>query len=604
MIIYYHMTQMKRCKIYSALMSVCILLTSCSSGGGSSYETKSEASSNAAVTSVSSVTVTTAPVTTVPVTTAQVTTAPETTKSITTVKPETAAPSASATATAATEKPKWIENKADETLYVTVDCYERTGAYIGAPAGSILKRGSKIAVTATTDTDYYKLKNGRYIHKDYTSRTKPSETAQPASNVPAAGSFEEEVNKVTLKPVRTNTKKLDDLVDRILAKIITKGMTNSQKLKAIYDYIIANSSYEMRIIDYDEMMTFGDNAYLSDEDAITAYYAYLILSDGYGVCDNYSSAFTVLARAVGFDCYSIGGNVAYSGGGYTGHKWNNIKVGNTWYEFDTQIEDKYNELNGYTSYFYYGKVRNSNPTLYIYPENLDEVIGWYKGFRFADPMKCVADITVGDKNLKLRYEQKKSNLEIWGNADYTDDYIKYENKKLPQLNVKLSISEGTAPFDYEVIVSHEKDGTQTYLMDETKFSVKDKSATFSLKLPEYGEYTVEYRMRDSSSREIFKMASVSAYDNSALKGELTVKKETRKDRLDCGNTYVKLNYTGGGKTNCFDCIAYGDEETAYGVFGNDECWFNLTKGKKYLIVASITDSKGKVHDFSKEFTYK
>lgn len=77
MIIYYHMTQMKRCKIYSALMSVCILLTSCSSGGGSSYETKSEASSNAAVTSVSSVTVTTAPVTTVPVTTAQVTTDPK-----------------------------------------------------------------------------------------------------------------------------------------------------------------------------------------------------------------------------------------------------------------------------------------------------------------------------------------------------------------------------------------------------------------------------------------------------------------------------------------------------------------------------------------------
>lgn len=313
MIIYYHMTQMKKYKIYSAIMSVCILLTSCSSGGGGSYETDSKAFSDATVSPVSSVTATTAPVTTVQVTTAPVTTVPETTKVTTTAKPEAAVPSASATATAATEKPKWSENKADETLYVTVDCYERTGAYIGAPAGSILKRGSKIAVTAMTDTDYYKLKNGRYIHKDYTSKTKPSEAGQPASNVPTAGSFEEEVNKVTLKPVRTNTKKLDDLVDRILAKIITKGMTNSQKLKAIYDYIIANSSYEMRIIDYDEMMTFGDNAYLSDEDAITAYYAYLILSDGYGVCDNYSSAFTVLARAVGFDCYSIGGNVAYSG---------------------------------------------------------------------------------------------------------------------------------------------------------------------------------------------------------------------------------------------------------------------------------------------------
>lgn len=62
---------MKKYKIYSAIMSVCILLTSCSSDGGGSDETKSEASSDAAVTSVSSVTATTAPVTTVQVTTAK-----------------------------------------------------------------------------------------------------------------------------------------------------------------------------------------------------------------------------------------------------------------------------------------------------------------------------------------------------------------------------------------------------------------------------------------------------------------------------------------------------------------------------------------------------
>lgn len=598
MISLYHMGKMKKYKIYSAMIAVCILLTSCSAGGENSSDAKPETSSVPVTTTASTVSITTKPETTT-----SGTTAPET-KAVTTADTKTTAPSTSAVTAVTTKKPQWSEKKTDETLYVTVDCYERTGAYIGAPAGSVLKTGSKITVTAVTDTDYYKLKNGRYIHKDYTSKTKPSETAKPAVSSPAAGSFEDEINKVTLKPVKTNTKKLDDLVDRILAKIITKGMTNSQKLKAIYDYIIANSSYEMRIIDYDEMMNFGDNAYLSDEDTITAYYAYLILSDGYGVCDNYASAFTVLARAVGFDCYSIGGNVAYSGGGYTGHKWNNIKVGNTWYEFDSQIEDKYNELNGYTSYFYYGKVRNSNPTLYIYPENLDEVIGLYKGFKFAGPMKCDANITVGDKNLKLHYEQEKSNAQIWGSADYTDDFIMYENKKLPQLNVKLSISEGTAPFDYEVVIYQEKNGNVTCLSDETKFAVNDKSATFSLKLPEYGDYTVEYMMRDSSSREIFKKAWVSAYDNSELTGSLTVKKETRKDHIDHGNTYVKLNYTGGGRTDCFECSAYGDDETVFGVFGNDECWFDLKKGKKYLIVASITDSKGKVHEFSKEFTYK
>lgn len=308
---------------------------------------------------------TTAPETTIPETTVPETTAPETTVPETTTTVQTEPPT-----------PQWKEEAVNETFYITVDCYERTGAYIGAPAGAVLKKSSQVKVVAKTDTDYYKLENGRFVHKDYVSKTKPAE--------PEATDFKTLINKAKLKPMRTNNEVLDKQVDDILARIITPEMTNYEKVQAIYDYVIANSTYGGGIIYWNEMMSFmGNRIYTNQSDIEMVYMSHVILDTGVGVCDNYAAAFTVLTRAIGVESYWVGGKVAYSGGGYVGHRWNNIKVGGKWFEFDAQIEDKYDERNGYTSYSFWGKPRGAN-SIYIYPEDLSTIEENFGAFEYVE----------------------------------------------------------------------------------------------------------------------------------------------------------------------------------------------------------------------------
>ena len=110
-----------------------------------------------------------------------------TTKAVTTAKPKPAT-----TTTAATTKPapEWTETKASGTKYVNTDCYSRKKAVLGADTVKLYSVNDKVTVTAKTDTGYYKLDTGAYIHSDYlsdskiviqtTTTTKKAETSKPA----------------------------------------------------------------------------------------------------------------------------------------------------------------------------------------------------------------------------------------------------------------------------------------------------------------------------------------------------------------------------------------------------------------------------------------
>ena len=96
------------------------------------------------------------------------TTAAQTT---TTAKPET-------TTAAATTKPapEWTETKASGTKYVNTDCYSRKKAVLGAETVKLYSVNDEVNVTAKTDTGYYKLDTGAYIHSDYLSDSKVTQT--------------------------------------------------------------------------------------------------------------------------------------------------------------------------------------------------------------------------------------------------------------------------------------------------------------------------------------------------------------------------------------------------------------------------------------------
>ena len=159
-------------------------------------------------------------------TTAVTTTKPQETKSAetttTTTATTTAKPKPATTTTTATTKPapEWTETKASGTKYVNTDCYSRKKAVLGADTVKLYSVNDKVTVTAKTDTGYFKLSDGSFIHSDYLSDSKVAQTAAPATK-----------KAETSKPATTTTKKQEN------------------KPKSIYEYPFDLKAIRQVIID-------------------------------------------------------------------------------------------------------------------------------------------------------------------------------------------------------------------------------------------------------------------------------------------------------------------------------------------------------------------
>ena len=188
--------------ILATITLISVILTSaCTAGNASS--TTSSAPETAVTTTAPAVTGTVmdridepkAETTTAQTTTA-VTTKPQETKKVETTAAATAVttakPKPATTTTAATTKPapEWTETKASGTKYVNTDCYSRKKAVLGAETVKLYSVNDKVTVTAKTDTGYFKLSDGSFIHSDYlsdskiviqtTTTTKKAETPKPS----------------------------------------------------------------------------------------------------------------------------------------------------------------------------------------------------------------------------------------------------------------------------------------------------------------------------------------------------------------------------------------------------------------------------------------
>ena len=166
--------------ILATITLISVILTSACTAGSANSNTATSSAPETAVTTTTAPAVTgtvmdridepKAEATTAQTTTA-VTTKPQepksaettttTTKAVTTAKPKPAT-----TTTAATTKPapEWTETKASGTKYVNTDCYSRKKAVLGAETVKLYSVNDKVTVTAKTDTGYFKLSDGSFIH--------------------------------------------------------------------------------------------------------------------------------------------------------------------------------------------------------------------------------------------------------------------------------------------------------------------------------------------------------------------------------------------------------------------------------------------------------
>lgn len=148
----------KHIAISLAVLAAVLLVGGCSADGGNS-------SSIAETTPVS--TTKTPETTTTATTIPDETKKPETTTTVTTKAPET-----TVVTTTTTKGPEWTEEKVSGTKYISETCYSRKKAVIGSDAIKQYFMGDSVKVTAKTNTGYFKLDNGEFIHSDYLSDTK------------------------------------------------------------------------------------------------------------------------------------------------------------------------------------------------------------------------------------------------------------------------------------------------------------------------------------------------------------------------------------------------------------------------------------------------
>ena len=86
---------------------------------------------------------------------------------------------------------EWTESNYSATMYVNYDCYSRVKPILGFTKATLYHVNDQVNVVAKTDTNYYKLDNGEFIHMDYLSTSKVTIQSSSSNNTN---------NEPTIKP--------------------------------------------------------------------------------------------------------------------------------------------------------------------------------------------------------------------------------------------------------------------------------------------------------------------------------------------------------------------------------------------------------------------
>ena len=257
--------------------------------------------------------------------------------------------------------------------------------------------------------------------------------------------FDSDINSVKLNPVKTRNPDLDTKVEKIINSVTNNKMTNNQKLYAVFRYIIDHSDYGNVVVSLNDENALKNKYHYTDMDGMIVLNSLYILNNKYGVCDNYASLLTVIARRIGFDAYFVGGSVKKASGGTTPHAWVNIKANGTWYNLDAQIADKRPKQEQY----YYGK---TDKEVNLYSCNRNSYINDFNKFKETSPLRLHVNLS-GAVNDSKTVDSYSSNV--------VKD-VNYSIYKGNTLNINIKAS-GASKYKYEVKMRNQDNFNYEYL---------------------------------------------------------------------------------------------------------------------------------------------
>ena len=130
----------------------------------------------------------------------------------------------------------------------------------------------------------------------------------------------------------TGISDIDAYIAKILDGIITQGMTDEQKIKAVYTYMVKNYTHSDDSIPW--LLTDGGINPLSTElDLFMPLYM-----TNTGTCDAFASGLRLFLLRLGFESNYVSGQYVSKNGSKLGHGWNQVKLNDEWYWLDVDVE--------------------------------------------------------------------------------------------------------------------------------------------------------------------------------------------------------------------------------------------------------------------------
>lgn len=154
----------------------------------------------------------------------------------------TAASSETTAASSTTAAKAWNETEISETLYIKTSCYSRTQAVVGSESVKKYDAGQKINIVAATDTGYYKLADGTFIHSDYVTDQKPAESTAATT---AATKKPEQTEETTKKP--SGNHPVNSAYTKSYKDRYPYQQLNSSEQQLYADIVEAAENFEMQV---------------------------------------------------------------------------------------------------------------------------------------------------------------------------------------------------------------------------------------------------------------------------------------------------------------------------------------------------------------------
>lgn len=180
---------------------------------------------------------------------------------------------------------------------------------------NVTTRATELETTPATQTETKGQEN--------VPATKPA--AHDASAYPAYSSSN---NYSELTKSYSNVTEDDiNTINSILNSIIKPGMTETEKIRTVHNWIVCNTTYNDKYYDRGDSFNHVSN----------------LLNNKTGVCQGYSVTFYIFMKQIGIPCTLVMGKTDN-----VSHAWNAVKLDGNWYYIDVTWDDPV--VNGTSNY--------------------------------------------------------------------------------------------------------------------------------------------------------------------------------------------------------------------------------------------------------------